>query len=53
MKLIWKNKFMWKQKVYDRITGEESKEWFIHPVPAISSIVVIIIAIVLLIRSVM
>lgn len=43
MKLIWKNKFMWKQKVYDKITGEESKEWFIHPVPAISSIVVVVI----------
>jgi len=39
MKLIFKNKLFWKQKLYNQITGEEYESWMVHPLFAIPTII--------------
>jgi len=41
MKLIFKNKLFWKQKLYDSITGEEYEAHMVHPYFAIATIILV------------
>lgn len=39
MRLIWKNKIFWKENEYCPINGHKVEKWYIHPVIAISTII--------------